>query len=130
MLTREDVDPRGELVFACLLHLAGHPHEAQWWWQYATGAGTAAAACTCTTSAAVNCVRQSRPMEDQRGLGLCITAALTWPVPNFDVTELRCPGFGVNRPKFAVTGHRCPVPLNLDRLPLKIDQCPVRAIEP
>ncbi|AUG81098.1 hypothetical protein CFP65_6442 [Kitasatospora sp. MMS16-BH015] len=33
------VDPRGGLVFACLLHLTNQPQEAQWWFQFAAGAG-------------------------------------------------------------------------------------------
>jgi hypothetical protein len=37
-----DVD--GALVFACLLHLTGHPESAQFWWQLAAGAGRRAAA--------------------------------------------------------------------------------------
>ncbi|MEU9245349.1 hypothetical protein [Streptomyces shenzhenensis] len=37
-----DVD--GALVFACLLHLTGHPESAQFWWQLAAGAGHRAAA--------------------------------------------------------------------------------------
>ncbi|MFE4602011.1 hypothetical protein ACFRKE_14265 [Kitasatospora indigofera] len=30
-------EPRGALVFGCLLDLAGLPFEAQWWWQFAAG---------------------------------------------------------------------------------------------
>ncbi|WP_380282240.1 hypothetical protein [Kitasatospora purpeofusca] len=40
------VEPRGALVFACLLHLVGRYQEAQFWWQFAGGAEDAAA-CFC-----------------------------------------------------------------------------------
>ncbi|MFD9061460.1 hypothetical protein ACFVZ3_08080 [Kitasatospora purpeofusca] len=40
------VEPRGALVFACLLHLAGRYQEAQFWWQFAGGAEDATA-CFC-----------------------------------------------------------------------------------
>ncbi|MER5865460.1 hypothetical protein [Kitasatospora sp. NPDC002040] len=43
-LEGDRIDPRGGLVFACLLHLTGQPFEAQWWWQFAAGAGD----CTAT----------------------------------------------------------------------------------
>ncbi|MFJ8862745.1 hypothetical protein ACIRD8_30505 [Streptomyces sp. NPDC102451] len=32
-------DVEGAAVFACLLHLTGHPHSAQFWWQLSAGAG-------------------------------------------------------------------------------------------
>ncbi|MFD7734161.1 hypothetical protein ACFV6F_27740 [Kitasatospora phosalacinea] len=38
-LDSDRIDPRGGLVFACLLHLTGQPIEAQWWFQFAAGAG-------------------------------------------------------------------------------------------
>ncbi|MFD9813471.1 hypothetical protein [Streptomyces sp. NPDC059080] len=38
------IDPDGALHFGCLLHLAGCPEGAQFWWQFAAGAGNAAAA--------------------------------------------------------------------------------------
>ncbi|MGK4586153.1 hypothetical protein [Kitasatospora sp. HPMI-4] len=41
---RDRIEPRGGLVFACLLHLTGQPREAQWWWQFAAGAGNGTAA--------------------------------------------------------------------------------------
>ncbi|WP_371476382.1 hypothetical protein [Kitasatospora sp. NBC_00315] len=37
-------EPRGGLVFGCLLDLAGLPFEAQWWWQFAAGDGDLTAA--------------------------------------------------------------------------------------
>lgn len=37
-------EPRGGLVFGCLLDLTGQPFDAQWWWQYAAGAGNLTAA--------------------------------------------------------------------------------------
>ncbi|PYC72352.1 hypothetical protein C7C46_25785 [Streptomyces tateyamensis] len=37
-------EPRGGLVFGCLLDLTGLPFEAQWWWQFAAGAGDLTAA--------------------------------------------------------------------------------------
>lgn len=43
-LTEEEMDVDGALVFACLLHLSGHPESAQFWWQLAAGAGSRAAA--------------------------------------------------------------------------------------
>jgi hypothetical protein len=43
-LTEERMDVEGALVFASLLHLAGHPESAQFWWQLAAGAGSRAAA--------------------------------------------------------------------------------------
>ncbi|MGW3699059.1 hypothetical protein ACWECR_35120 [Streptomyces sp. NPDC005056] len=39
----EQLDVDGALVFACLLHLTGHPESAQFWWQLAAGAGSRAA---------------------------------------------------------------------------------------
>lgn len=38
------VDPRGALVFGCMLHLTGRVHAAGFWWQFAAGgeSGTAA----------------------------------------------------------------------------------------
>ncbi|WP_329453808.1 hypothetical protein [Streptomyces sp. NBC_01497] len=42
---RQEVAPvDGELVFACLLFLAGHPESAKFWWQLAAGAGDRVAA--------------------------------------------------------------------------------------
>ncbi|MFE3875408.1 hypothetical protein ACFXPX_13530 [Kitasatospora sp. NPDC059146] len=43
-LVDEWVEPRGGLVFACLLDLTGLYREAQWWWQFAAGAGDLTAA--------------------------------------------------------------------------------------
>ncbi|MEU1403170.1 hypothetical protein ABZ471_12540 [Streptomyces sp. NPDC005728] len=43
-LTEDRMDVDGALVFACLLHLTGHPESAQFWWQLAAGAGSRAAA--------------------------------------------------------------------------------------
>ncbi|KUM99093.1 hypothetical protein AQI95_40610 [Streptomyces yokosukanensis] len=43
-LTEDRMDVDGALVFACLLHLTGHPVSAQFWWQLAAGAGSRAAA--------------------------------------------------------------------------------------
>ncbi|MGI5451494.1 hypothetical protein ACQEVM_38180 [Streptomyces sp. CA-243310] len=40
----EDVDIDGVQVFACALHLAGHPESARFWWQLAAGAGHSGAA--------------------------------------------------------------------------------------
>lgn len=40
----DQMDVDGALVFACLLHLTGHPESAQFWWQLAAGAGSRAAA--------------------------------------------------------------------------------------
>ncbi|MBT2450782.1 hypothetical protein J7F03_27660 [Streptomyces sp. ISL-43] len=40
----KDLDIEGAAVFACLLHLTGHPESAQFWWQLAAGAGHRAAA--------------------------------------------------------------------------------------
>ncbi|MGW3045633.1 hypothetical protein ACWC9T_37760 [Kitasatospora sp. NPDC001159] len=37
-------EPRGGLVFGCLLDLTGQPCDAQWWWQFAAGAGNLTAA--------------------------------------------------------------------------------------
>ncbi|MFI6850485.1 hypothetical protein OG535_40230 [Kitasatospora sp. NBC_00085] len=37
-------EPRGGLVFGCLLDLTGQPYDAQWWWQFAAGAGDLTAA--------------------------------------------------------------------------------------
>ncbi|MGW2546509.1 hypothetical protein ACWC5I_37970 [Kitasatospora sp. NPDC001574] len=37
-------EPRGGLVFGCLLDLAGLRFEAQWWWQFAAGDGDLTAA--------------------------------------------------------------------------------------
>ncbi|HET9382870.1 MAG TPA: hypothetical protein VFP69_18880 [Streptomyces sp.] len=34
-----DLDVDGAHVFACMLHLAGHPESACFWWQFAAGAG-------------------------------------------------------------------------------------------
>ncbi|MGW0940148.1 hypothetical protein [Streptomyces sp. NPDC002666] len=39
----DQLDVDGALVFACLLHLTGHPESAQFWWQLAAGAGSRAA---------------------------------------------------------------------------------------
>jgi hypothetical protein len=39
-----DLDVDGAQVFACMLHLAGHPESACFWWQLAAGAGHRAAA--------------------------------------------------------------------------------------
>ncbi|MFJ5272773.1 hypothetical protein [Streptomyces sp. NPDC088358] len=39
-----DLDVDGAQVFACMLHLAGHPESAQFWWQLAAGADHGAAA--------------------------------------------------------------------------------------
>ncbi|MFF3275993.1 hypothetical protein ACFYWU_34405 [Streptomyces chrestomyceticus] len=43
-LEEEEVDVAGALVYACLLHLTGHPESAQFWWQLAAGADSRAAA--------------------------------------------------------------------------------------
>ncbi|MFC9431412.1 hypothetical protein [Streptomyces sp. NPDC056987] len=40
----KQLDIEGAQVFACMLHLAGHPESAQFWWQLAAGAGSRAAA--------------------------------------------------------------------------------------
>ncbi|MFI6862789.1 hypothetical protein ACIBKZ_23320 [Streptomyces sp. NPDC050421] len=40
--TAAHLDVDGALVFACLLHLTGHPESAQFWWQLAAGAGSRA----------------------------------------------------------------------------------------
>ncbi|MFE4356093.1 hypothetical protein [Kitasatospora sp. NPDC056800] len=40
----QDWEPKGALVFACLLDLAGRHHSATWWWQFAAGAGSHLAA--------------------------------------------------------------------------------------
>ncbi|MFI8085815.1 hypothetical protein ACIF6L_34125 [Kitasatospora sp. NPDC086009] len=37
-------EPRGGLVFGCLLDLTGQPYDAQWWWQFSAGAGDLTAA--------------------------------------------------------------------------------------
>ncbi|WP_066951517.1 hypothetical protein [Streptomyces lushanensis] len=42
--TTKELDVHGALVFACLLHLTGHPESAQFWWQLAAGASSRAAA--------------------------------------------------------------------------------------
>ncbi|MDG5809108.1 hypothetical protein P9869_42180 [Streptomyces ossamyceticus] len=34
----EDLDIDGAQLFGCMLHLAGHPHSAQFWWELAAGA--------------------------------------------------------------------------------------------
>lgn len=39
-----DLDVDGAQVFACMLHLAGHPESAQFWWQLAAGADHGGAA--------------------------------------------------------------------------------------
>lgn len=41
----EEIDVDGAHVFACMLHLAGDPESAQFWWQFAAGAGNGIAAC-------------------------------------------------------------------------------------
>ncbi|MFF7728870.1 hypothetical protein [Streptomyces sp. NPDC008001] len=38
------IDPEGALVFACLLHVAGHTAAADFWWQFAAGGGSRTAA--------------------------------------------------------------------------------------
>ncbi|MEU1815637.1 hypothetical protein ABZ543_10630 [Streptomyces roseifaciens] len=38
------IDPEGALVFACLLHVAGHTRAADFWWQFAAGGGSRTAA--------------------------------------------------------------------------------------
>ncbi|MFE2728474.1 hypothetical protein [Kitasatospora sp. NPDC059327] len=38
LINDHTVEPRGALVFACLLYLAGRYQEAQFWWQFAGGA--------------------------------------------------------------------------------------------
>ncbi|MDH6221676.1 hypothetical protein [Streptomyces pseudovenezuelae] len=43
-MTEDELDVDGALVFACLLHLTGHPESAQFWWQLAAGASSRAAA--------------------------------------------------------------------------------------
>ncbi|MEU5163935.1 hypothetical protein AB0G74_30565 [Streptomyces sp. NPDC020875] len=40
----DTLDVEGALVYACLLHLAGHRESAEFWWQLAAGAGSRAAA--------------------------------------------------------------------------------------
>ncbi|MFE9660788.1 glycoprotein [Streptomyces sp. NPDC005955] len=44
LLDHDRIDPGGAVVFAALLHLAGHPEGAQFWWQFAAGSGNANAA--------------------------------------------------------------------------------------
>ncbi|MEU7596551.1 hypothetical protein AB0B79_26485 [Streptomyces sp. NPDC039022] len=44
LVEEEEMDVAGALVYACLLHLTGHPESAQFWWQLAAGAGNRAAA--------------------------------------------------------------------------------------
>ncbi|MFE5325994.1 hypothetical protein ACFRCG_06245 [Embleya sp. NPDC056575] len=34
------IDPRGALVFACLLHVSGRDEGAMFWWRFAAGAGS------------------------------------------------------------------------------------------
>ncbi|MEU6070636.1 hypothetical protein ABZ864_40900 [Streptomyces sp. NPDC047082] len=34
----EDLDVHGAQLFGCMLHMAGHPHSAQFWWELAAGA--------------------------------------------------------------------------------------------
>ncbi|MFB7618573.1 hypothetical protein [Kitasatospora sp. NPDC056181] len=46
LINDHTVEPRGALVFACLLYLAGRYQEAQFWWQFAGGAEDATA-CFC-----------------------------------------------------------------------------------
>ncbi|MFF2165484.1 hypothetical protein ACFVWP_32970 [Streptomyces sp. NPDC058175] len=43
-MTEDQMDVDGALVYACLLHLTGHPESAQFWWQLAAGASSRAAA--------------------------------------------------------------------------------------
>ncbi|MFE5197934.1 sigma factor-like helix-turn-helix DNA-binding protein [Streptomyces sp. NPDC056601] len=43
-MTEVQMDVDGALVYACLLHLTGHPESAQFWWQLAAGASSRAAA--------------------------------------------------------------------------------------
>ncbi|MFJ8745764.1 hypothetical protein ACIRL2_41205 [Embleya sp. NPDC127516] len=38
------IEPRGALVFACLLHITGHDEAAGFWWRFAAGAGSHTAA--------------------------------------------------------------------------------------
>ncbi len=40
------IDPKGALVFACLLYIGGREDGAQFWWQFAAGGGSSSAA-TC-----------------------------------------------------------------------------------
>ncbi|MER6112684.1 hypothetical protein ACWGPD_09865 [Streptomyces hirsutus] len=40
----EDLDIDGAQLFGCMLHLAGHPQSAQFWWELAAGAGHLGAA--------------------------------------------------------------------------------------
>ncbi|MEU5323638.1 hypothetical protein AB0G67_43865 [Streptomyces sp. NPDC021056] len=43
-LAEDPSDIDGAVYFGCLLHLAGEPEGAMWWWQFAAGAGDATAA--------------------------------------------------------------------------------------
>ncbi len=43
-IAESPTDAEGALHFGCLLHLAGKPDGALWWWQFAAGAGNATAA--------------------------------------------------------------------------------------
>lgn len=41
---QQRIDPEGALVFACLLHIAGHEEAADFWWHFAEGGGSRTAA--------------------------------------------------------------------------------------
>ncbi|MFC9608018.1 hypothetical protein ACFTTN_31800 [Streptomyces niveus] len=43
LMTEDQMDVDGAVVFACLLNLTGHPESAQFWWEFAAGAGSGAA---------------------------------------------------------------------------------------
>ncbi|MGW4204255.1 glycoprotein [Streptomyces sp. NPDC004726] len=44
LLDRDRTEPAGALVFAALLHLAGHREASRFWWQFAAGGGDSTAA--------------------------------------------------------------------------------------
>ncbi|MEU1125705.1 glycoprotein [Streptomyces sp. NPDC005899] len=44
LIDHDRIEPEGALVFAALLHLAGHREQAQFWFEFAAGAGTRTAA--------------------------------------------------------------------------------------
>ncbi|MFI1018445.1 hypothetical protein [Streptomyces sp. NPDC020965] len=44
LLSEDQMSVDGALVFACLLHLTGHPESSQFWWQFAAGADSRTAA--------------------------------------------------------------------------------------
>ncbi|MDF3290190.1 hypothetical protein [Streptomyces silvisoli] len=44
LVDHDRIDPEGALVFAALLHLAGHGEAAEFWWRFAAGGGSRTAA--------------------------------------------------------------------------------------